>query len=86
MARIFSISFLHNGLERTAMIAVRPTPFATEYTITMAHEDLLEVLPSQKILSTERGSFAFVNPASKAPTALMTAILQALADHVETSV
>ena len=67
------------------MIAVRPTPFATEYTITMAHEDLLEALPSQKILSTETGSFAFVNHTSEAPTSLMKVILQALAEHVQTT-
>ena len=86
MARIFSITFLHNGVERTAMIAVRPTPFATEYTITMAHDDLLDDLPSNKILATGTGSFAFVNHDVIHSTPLMQTILVALADHVKTSV
>ena len=86
MARIFSINFMYKGVERNAMIAVRPTPFATEYTITMLPDDLLEQLPSPKILSVTIGQFAFVEHMLPQPTALMKEILKALAEHVQASV
>lgn len=86
MARIFSINFMYNGMERNAMIAVRPTPFATEYTITMLHDDLLDELPSQKILATTSGQLAFVAHSLEQPTKLMKEILKALAEHVQASV
>ncbi|MDB5195655.1 MAG: hypothetical protein JWP88_25 [Flaviaesturariibacter sp.] len=86
MPRIFSINFAYKGVERNAMIAVRPTPFATEYTITMLHDELLEELPSKKILSTTTGQFAFVEHSLEEPTDLMKAMIGALAEHVQTSV
>lgn len=84
MARIFSISFRYDEMERSAMISVRSTPFATEYTITMLHEELLEELPSKKILSTSNDHFVFVNHSLEEPTLLMKEIVRALADHVQT--
>lgn len=86
MARIFSINFRYDEVERIAMITVRTTPFATEYTITMLHEELKEELPSQKILSTSNDHFVFVNYPFEEPTPLMKEIVRALADHVQTFV
>lgn len=86
MARIFSISFMYNGLERNAMIAVRPTPFATEYSITMLHDDLLEELPSQKIMVSTTGQIAFANYSLEQPTILMNEIIRALSEHVQADV
>ncbi|MCW3073740.1 MAG: hypothetical protein JWP69_809 [Flaviaesturariibacter sp.] len=68
------------------MIAVRPTPFATEYKITMVHDDLLDELPSQKILHTSTGQFAFVNHTLDQPTLLMQVILKALEEYLAASV
>jgi hypothetical protein len=83
MARIFSISFLHEGRQLTAMVAMRPTPFATEYTISMLEDELMEALPGNKVLSAAPDQFAFAHQNGHT-TPLMRSIMQAISEHVHT--
>jgi hypothetical protein len=82
MARIFSINFSYEGFERSAMISVRPTPFFTEYSITMLDEDLAAQLPGNKIIASGK-ELVFANAAADPPTSLMQRILHVVADHLQ---
>ena len=59
MARIFSINFLHQNELQSAIVSVRTTPFFTEYTVNPMNEELIEELPSTKIISTGPDNFLF---------------------------
>lgn len=58
MARIFNIYFNLNGITHNGMVSVRTTPFFREYTLNF-DEELLELLPANKIISTGPGKFIF---------------------------
>ena len=59
MARIFNIYFAFEGMVYNAVVSVRTTPFFTEYTLNNFHEELIELLPGNKILSQSPGHFVF---------------------------
>jgi len=82
MARIFNIYFVFEGMMRNAVVSVRTTPFLTEYTLNNFSDDLLELLPGNKILSRSPGHFVFQNASTENPTVLMTAIIKAVAEHM----
>lgn len=82
MARIFSISFLYGGMEHNAMVAVRTTPFFTEYTITVFDKELAGLLPNNKVISTTPISFTFSDSTSENAPQLMSGIIKAIAGHV----
>ena len=84
MARIFSISFMHKGLAHNAMIAVRTTPFFTEYSIHIFDEWLAALLPNNKVISTSESSFTFSDSTSTNDPQLMDDLLKAIAEHVHT--
>jgi hypothetical protein len=84
MARIFSISFPYGGIEHNAMVSVRSTPFFTEYTINVFDEDLSELLPNNKVISTSPNSFTFSDSTSENVPQLMNSIIQAIVGHVHT--
>lgn len=74
--------FEFEGMVYTAVISVRSTALLTEYTLNNFDEDLLTLLPGNKILSHLPGQFAFqdVSPQSSVP--LMNAIIRAVAEHM----
>ena len=82
MARIFSIQFFYNSALQNAMIAVRETPFHTEYKLTMLDDNLMDLLPSDKIISPAPGSFFFANTLIKDYTDLMKDIINAISNHI----
>ena len=82
MARIFNIYFAFEGMVYNAVVSVRTTPFFTEYTLNNFHEELIELLPGNKILSRSPGHFVFQNASSENSTALMNAIIKAVAEHM----
>lgn len=82
MARIFSISFPYGGMEHNAMVTVRTTPFFTEYTINVFDDDLSELLPNNKVISTSPNSFTFSDSTSENVPQLMNSILKAISGHV----
>ena len=84
MARIFSISFPYGGMEHNAMVTVRTTPFFTEYTINVFDEDLSELLPNNKVISTSPNGFTFSDSTSENGPQLMSSIIKAIAGHVHT--
>ena len=84
MARIFSISFPYGGMEHNAMVTVRTTPFFTEYTINVFDDELAELLPNNKVISTSPTSFTFSDSTSENAPQLMTGIIKAIAGHVHT--
>ena len=65
-----------------AVVSVRTTPFLTEYTINNFNEDLLNLLPGNKILSQGPGHFVFQNATTENSTALMDAIIKAVSEHL----
>ena len=83
MARIFSINFLHDGIEHNAMVAVRTTPFFTEYSISMLDDTLVAQLPNNKILSTSKDHLTFLDSARENAPELMKDILQAVTHHLQ---
>lgn len=83
MARIFSINFYHEGIRHSALVSVRQTPFASEYTLSMMAEELLESLPVNKILSATPSRYLFAGHGSRPNTPLMDTLIQALSEHVE---
>ena len=82
MARIFSISFLHKGFSHNAMVAVRTTPFFTEYTISVFDELLAVLLPNNKVISTSQNNFTFPDATDQNDPQLMNDIIKAIAEHV----
>lgn len=63
---------------------MRPTPFATEYTISMLEDDLMDALPGNRILSAEPGKFVFAHHNGVSPTTLQQSVLRAISEHVQT--
>jgi len=82
MARIFNIYFVYDGLMYNAVVSVRSTAFFTEYTLNNFNEDLLELLPGNKILSRSPGQFVFQNASPKNSTELMSSIIKAVSEHM----
>lgn len=85
MARIFSIQFDYEGIARAAMVTVRSTPFFTEYSINMLDDELMQQLPGNKIVSTAPNHLAFINTSAREATPLMECILNAVANHLQTT-
>ena len=83
MARIFNIYFNYDDLMHNAVVSVHTTPFFTEFTLTNFNEELLELLPSNKIRSTTPDNFIFQNASSENPNELMNAIIKAVAEHLQ---
>ena len=82
MARIFSIDFVYNNASHHAMVAVRQTPFYTEYKISLQSDELSDLLLSNKIVSPGSGIFVFANTSAQEYNELMKQILTAVTDHV----
>jgi hypothetical protein len=82
MARIFNIYFEFEGMMYNAVVSVRSTAFLTEYTLNNFNEELLELLPGNKILSQSPGHFIFQNASSENSATLMNAIIKAVAEHM----
>lgn len=82
MARIFNIYFEFEGLVYNAVVSVRSTAFFTEYTLNNFNEELLELLPGNKILSRAPDHFVFQDARSENSTALMDAIIKAVSEHM----
>ena len=82
MARIFTIQFSFNDALHHAIIAVRDTPFHTEYRIRLQSPDLQELLLSDKIVSPEAGTFVFANFSLSEYNDLMKQVLMAVSGHV----
>ena len=82
MARIFNIYFTYNDVMHNAIISVRSTPFFTEFTLNNFNEELLELLPGNKILSKGPDHFIFQNASSENSSDLMNAIIKAVAEHL----
>jgi hypothetical protein len=84
MARIFSINFMHEGITYNAMVSVRTTPFFTEYIINMLDEEIKELLPNNKIISTSKDHFVFSDSTRENSPELMEQIIQAVSHHMQT--
>ena len=82
MARIFTVSFMHRGMTHNAMVAVRTTPFFTEYTISIFDDLLSSLLPNNKVVSTSENSFTFSDSTDTNDAQLMKDVLKAIAEHV----
>lgn len=82
MARIFSIEFSYEGAEHLAMVAVRTTPFFTEYSVIMLDDAIAELLPNNKIISTSNERFIFADSTKENAPTLMHSILNAIASHL----
>jgi hypothetical protein len=82
MARIFNIYFTYNDMMHSAIVSVRSTPFFTEFTLNNFNEDLLELLPGNKILSKAPDHFIFQNVSSANSSILMDEIIRAVSEHL----
>ena len=82
MARIFNIYFPFEGMMYNAVVSVRTTPFHTEYTLNNFDDELVELLPGNKILSRAPDHFVFQNAAPGNSTLLMNSIIKAVAEHM----
>lgn len=82
MARIFSIQFSHDGTPQHAMVSMRDTPFFTEFAVSMLDDAIAAQLPNNKIISTEKGHFAFSDSTDENSPVLMNEIIQAIAAYV----
>ena len=85
MARIFTISFTYEGMMHHALISVRTTPFYTEFTLNNFNENLMELLPGNKIISTGPYHYIFQYATPENSTALMNEIIRAVAEHLQTT-
>ena len=84
MARIFNIYFAFEGMMYNAVVSVRTTPFHTEYTLNNFDDELVELLPGNKILSQSPGHFVFQNASSDNSAPLMNSIIKDVAEHMHT--
>jgi hypothetical protein len=82
MARIFNIYFSHNGIMHNAIVSVHTAPLFTEYTLVHFDEDLLELLPGNKILFTPDDGFFFQSAGPGNSHELMKEIIRAVEEHL----
>jgi hypothetical protein len=82
MARVFNIYFDFEGLTYSSMVAVKHTPFFTEYVLNI-DDELLQHLPSNVIIATCDGDLRFQTGKPHVNASLMRAILLAVADHLK---
>lgn len=82
MARIFNIYFAFEGMVYNAVVSVRSTAFLTEYTLNNFDDELMALLPGNKILSQAPDHYVFQNATSDNSIALMNAIIKAVAEHM----
>ena len=85
MARLFSIQFYYQGINYNALVTVRPTPFFTEYHLSMLDENILNQLPDNRILSSSPTHFVFAGHSLNASKVLMNEMIRSIADHVQTT-
>jgi hypothetical protein len=85
MARIFNIYFRYNDSTYNAVVSVRSTPFFIEYTLNNLGEELIQLLPGNKIVSRGPQDFIFQDAAPGHSTDLMNAIIRAVAEHLHAS-
>ena len=85
MARIFNIYFEYGNRQYNAVVSVRPTPFHTEYVLNNFNDELLSLLPGNRILSRGPAHFVFPNADSESSQELMDAIIRAVAEHMHTT-
>lgn len=83
MSRIFNIYFVFKGMNYNAIVSVRSTPFFTEYTLNNFNEELLELLPGDKIVSRAHGHYTFQDACPENSTDLMDAIIKAVSEHMQ---
>jgi hypothetical protein len=67
---------------RNAIVTVRTTPFFTEYTLNF-DEELLQVLPGNKIISTSANHFIFQHASANDSNPLIKEILSAVSQHIQ---
>lgn len=84
MARIFSIYFDYNNKLHNAIVSVRTTPFFTEYTLNF-DEELMQLLPGNKIISTTAGHFTFQHATDQDHNPLMQEIIRAVSQYGQTT-
>jgi hypothetical protein len=82
MARIFNIYFNYNNAVYNAMVSVRTTPFFTEYILDF-DEELMELLPGNKIISTSPDHFIFQHASSQESNPLMQEIIRAVSQQAQ---
>lgn len=83
MARIFNIYFQYGNRMHNAVVSVRTTPFFTEYTLNNFNEELLRLLPGNKILSKGPHHYVFKDASSENSSELMEAIIKAVVEHLQ---
>jgi hypothetical protein len=64
------------------MVHVRKTPFFTEYTLTNIDDALIDILPSNKIISASPEHFVFHN-STTTNSELMQEIIRAVTEHLQ---
>jgi hypothetical protein len=84
MARIFSIQFNFNEALHNALISVHETPYHTEYKISMMDDDIMSLLPGNKVISTSLSQFSFPNTPSHTYSELMKIIIREITAHIHT--
>jgi hypothetical protein len=65
-----------------AMVSVRTTAFFTEYTLNF-DDELMELLPGNKIISTSPEHFIFQHASSSELSPLMKEIIRAVSQHAQ---
>lgn len=65
-----------------AVVSVRSTAFLTEYTLNNLDDELMALLPGNRILSQAPDHYVFQNATSDNSIALMNAIIKAVAEHM----
>jgi hypothetical protein len=86
MARIFTINFTYENAPLTAMISVRQTPFFMEYTLSMLPDEVMALLPGNKIISTGPNQLIFANATLDESNQLMKEVLNAVSFHLQTTI
>jgi hypothetical protein len=82
MARIFNIYFKHENVLHSAIVSVRTTPFHTEFTLNNFDQELLGLLPGNKILCKTPEEYFFQDASAENSSDLMNAIIKAVAEHL----
>jgi hypothetical protein len=82
MARIFNIYFTYENVLHNAIVSVRPTPLQTEFTLNNFDEELLGLLPGNKILCKTPDEYFFQDASPTNSSDLMNAIIKAVVEHL----
>ncbi len=77
MTRLFTISFMHDDVQYSAVVSVHETTLFTEYILGKVDEKIRDLLPSMLVIETDT-EMCFRHQTGKHPVVLLNDIIESI--------